>query len=115
MARKYHQTSKDREHESRGMKKYERKSHNPGGMRGYDRNDGMAGNHGRYGMDSGYMGMISEDHYAPSNLPQEVKHEYYAKLDYADNYYLDDTIRGIDDNIDDSIRKVERNQSDSMY
>ena len=94
---KYYQTKKDREHESRGMKGHERKSYSKGRM------------------DSGYMGMISEDHSAPANLPQEVKHEYYPKRNYVDNYYLDDTIRGVDENNNNSVRKVENNQSDSIY
>ena len=71
--------------------------------------------HYRGGMDSGYMGMISEDHSAPANLPQEVKHEYYPKCDYVDSYVLDDTIKGIDENISNSVKKVESHQSDSMY
>ena len=95
MPKEYHQTERERAHERRGMKKYEIRSHNPGRM---------SSHHGRYGMDSGYMGMISEDHNAPSNLPQEVKHQYYPKPDYVDNYYLDDTIKGVDDNIDDNLR-----------
>ena len=66
-------------------------------------------------MDSGYKGMISADHNAPSNLPQEVKHDYYPKRDYADSHYLDDTIRGIDENNDDNVSTVEHHQSDSMY
>lgn len=97
MVKKYYQGKKDRADESRGMKKYEKKSNY------------------RNGMASGYMGMISEDKSAPANLPQEVKHEYYPKRDYVNNYYLDDTMKGIDDNSDNSVRKVESHQSDSMY
>ncbi len=104
---KYYQGKKDRRDESRGMKEY---SGNKGSK--------MAPRYGREhkgSMDSGYMGMISEDHGAPSNLPQQVVHTYYPKCNYVDNYYLDDTIKGIDDNIDDSVEKVETHQSDSMY
>lgn len=97
MVKKYHQTKKDRRDESRGMKRYEEgRSH---------KNE----------MDSAYMGMLSEDHSAPANLPQHVVHKYYPKCDYVDNYYLDDTYKGIDENIDDSVRKIESHQSDSMY
>ena len=95
MVKKYHQTKKDRKDESRGMERYERSS--------------------KEKMHSGYMGMLSEDHSAPANLPQQVVHKYYPKCDYVDGYYLDDTIKGIDKNIDDSIEKVESYQSDSMY
>ena len=66
-------------------------------------------------LDDGFMGMISEDHSAPANLPQDVVHKYYPKMDYMDSHYLDDTIRGVDDNYDDSIDRVERHQSDSMH
>lgn len=66
-------------------------------------------------MDSGYMGMISEDHSAPANLPQEVIHKNYPECSYINNYYLDDSSKGIDENIDDSVRKIESHQSDSMY
>lgn len=80
---------KDREHESRGMKKGD--------------------------MDSGYMGMISEDRSAPANLPQHVVHKYYPKEGYMDRYELDDTIEGVDDQIKDSVRHLEKNPSKSMY
>lgn len=69
----------------------------------------------RHRMDSGYMGMISEDRSAPANLPQQVVHKYYPKGDVINNYYLDDTIKGVDDTIRDSVKKVASNQSDSMY
>lgn len=94
MAKKYHQTSKDRRHESHGMERY------------HDHADRL---------DSGYMGMLSEDHSAPANLPQHVVHEYYEKCDYLDMHELDDTARGIDDDIDNSIERIERHPSDSKY
>ena len=92
MKKKYNQGLKDREDESRAMKK---------SFKG--------------GLDSGYMGMLSEDQSAPANLPQNVVHEYYPKCEYMDSHYLDDTIRGIDDNNSDNISRVESHQSDSMY
>jgi len=95
MVKKYYQGKKDRMDESRGMKRYEEK------------------HKGR--MDSGYMGMISEDHSAPANLPQGVKHEYYPKCDYVDSYYMDDSIKGIDEASGESVRKVEHNHPDSKY
>lgn len=90
MVKKYYQDEKDRRDESRAMKRKNK-------------------------MDDSYMGMLSEDHSAPANLPQEVKHTYYPKLKYFEGYYLDDTLNGIDDNSNDSVRKIERNQSESMY
>lgn len=66
-------------------------------------------------MDSGYMDMISENYSAPANLPQEVKHKYYPKNNYAGSEYLDDTRKGIDNQIDDSVRKMKSHKSKSMY
>ncbi len=107
MVHKYHQTRKDRHDESRGMKDYYK-----------GKGEEMSPRYGREhhgSMDSGYMGMLHEDHSAPANLPQHVVHKYYPECDYVDNYYLDDTYKGIDENIDDSVEKIEHHQSDSMY
>lgn len=67
------------------------------------------------GMDSGFMGMLSEDHSAPANLPQKVVHKYYPKNKMDGSWELDDTIRGVDDNFRDAERKMDEHQSDSMY
>lgn len=96
MGGKYHQSEMDRRHESAGMRRHERDYH-------------------REGMDDNYMGMISEDRHAPSNLPQHVVHHYYPHTKYIDRYELDDTIKGIDESYDDSIRIVDHYASDSMY
>lgn len=69
----------------------------------------------KHGLDSQYKGMMHEDHSAPANLPQDKKLEYYPPRDYVDNYHLDDTILGIDDNSRNSVGKVKSHQSDSMY
>jgi len=66
-------------------------------------------------MDSQFEGMISEDHSAVANLPQEVIQKTYPKCDYMDAYELDDTIRGLDDTRDEDIRKIERYHSDVKY
>jgi len=66
-------------------------------------------------MDSGFMGMISEDHSAPANLPQEVVHKYYPKQAYEDSHELEDSIRGVDHQIRDSVDKMEKHASKSMY
>lgn len=66
-------------------------------------------------MDSGYMGMISEDYSAPANMPQSVKHSYYPKGDYFNGRYLDDSMKGIDETEGNTMRKVKGHQSDSMY
>ncbi len=120
MVKKYHQTRLDRLHESEGMKRYEHgkmkkyhqtaedRRHESEGMRRYYREK-------KESLDDRFMGMISEDHSCPSNLPQHVVHKYYPQNEYMDRYELDDTIEGIDDNINDSIHEIEHNPSESMY
>lgn len=98
MAKKYHQGRKDREDESRGMKRY------------WDEHKSAKGP-----MDSQFYGMISEDHSECANLPQEVVYKKYPKTSYLDAYELDDTIRGLDDTRDDDVRKMERFHSDVKY
>ncbi len=118
--RKYHQTRKDRRHESKGMSHHDRKGsrHASEGMR-----DRSHESHGmshykkgyRDGLDSNFMGMISEDRNAPSNLPQVVIHKHYAMKKYMDRYELDDSIYGVDDNMNDSVRMLDKYPSGSMY
>ncbi len=100
MAKKYYEGKKDRMHESRGMKRYE--ENDSRGMKRYEKDM----------MDSKYYGMISEDHSAPANLPQEVVHKSYPKRDYFNAEYLDDTINRIDETRRDTIRNMERYESD---
>lgn len=88
--KKYYQTRKDREDESRAMRR-------------------------KGEMDSRYFDMLSEDHSAPANLPQHVVHEYYPKCTFMDAYELDDTIRGLDETRKDDVDKIERYHSDSKY
>ena len=138
---RYHQTMMDRRHESEGMRgRHERREHQ---YRDYDRHDshhdpryhqtrmdrmheseGMRGRHNpnpgredvyKEGLDSRFMGMISEDHNAPSNLPQHEVHRYYPKSDFMDRYELDDTIHGVDENLSSGVRKLEDYPSTSMY
>jgi len=114
MVKKYHQTRKDREHESEGMKKREGKYHQTRKDREHE-SEGMKKREGKYRMDEGYMGMISEDHSAPANLPQEVVHKYYRKERSLDMYELEDSIEGVDHQINESIRKLEEYPSKGMY
>lgn len=97
MAKKYAQTKKDRYDESVGMKRYEREKHSKGEM------------------DSQFLGMISEDHAAPANLPQHVVHKYYPKCGYMDAFELDDTIRGLDDARRDDVFLMEKFASKDKY
>lgn len=66
-------------------------------------------------LDSQYDGMIREDHNEVANLPREVVMKKYPRNRFLDSYYLDDTIRGIDDVNHENERKIERHHSDSMY
>ena len=66
-------------------------------------------------MDSRYFNMLSEDHSAPANLPQDVVHKYYPKCAYFNGYELDDTIRGLDDVRDEDVRKMNADQPDSKW
>ena len=66
-------------------------------------------------MDSKYFGMISEDHSAVANLPQEVVQKTYPKGKYLGGYELDDTMRGLDDSRSQDIKLMERNMSKDKY
>lgn len=68
-----------------------------------------------YKMDSAYAGMLSEDHSAPANLPQEVVHKYYPKCKYMDRYELDDTMNGLDDTRNYDIKKIQSEEPDSKW
>lgn len=92
---RYHQNKEDRRHESEGMKAHKEEH--------------------RGSMDSHFMGMLSEDRNEVANLPQHVIQKEYPKSRFSDKYELDDTIRGIDENIDDTIRTMDEYSSTSMY
>lgn len=123
MARKrYHQTHKDRMHESEGMKHYwEEHGHHSSHPHHHDPREHHSSHHGHHmkeheraqyrhmGGAEHYAGaeprrrqemmdagMIHEDHRAVANLPQDVKYHPYPKpMNYLPEG-LDDTIRGID-------------------
>lgn len=50
--------------------------------------------------------MIHEDHHAVANLPQHVVQRDFPKSGKTAAPYLDDTIHGVDKQIDDSDRKM---------
>ena len=52
-------------------------------------------------------GMISEDKGAIANLPQNVMIKAYSKPEY-DMYDLDDTVRGVEVQMNDDVRKERR-------
>lgn len=109
MARKrYHQSKTARSHESRAMKLHdaERKLHHEeehDSMAHYRHMGGAehyAGAEPRRRQEMRDAGMIHEDHTAVANLPQEVYYKPYPKLSGYLPEGLDDTIRGVDEQID---------------
>ncbi len=62
-------------------------------------------------------GMISEDHSAMANMPQNVIMRQYAQTDYAMYPKLDDTITGIDYQIDKDARgkTIKRGENPEKY
>jgi len=59
--------------------------------------------------------MISEDHSAPANMPQEVKYHAWPKAGHYAEYSLDDTIRGIDKQMDEDGSAMKRHKSTKKY
>jgi hypothetical protein len=59
--------------------------------------------------------MINEDHSAFANLPQSVIMKEYKKPDYTDFDNIDDTISGIDRQIDADVMQAKRHKSKSKY
>lgn len=70
---------------------------------------------GKNRMDSQFFGMISEDHSAVANLPQQPVQKAYPKSDFMDAYELDDTMRGLDDTRKEDIRNIEKHASKDKY
>jgi len=74
MAKRYHQSHKDRMHEKHGMEHYEKRRHH----------------------EMKEAGMISEDYNAVANLPQHPVMKEWPKSPYGMPGDIDDTISGID-------------------
>ena len=60
-------------------------------------------------------GMIREDRSAPANLPQEVVHKNYPKGSYGLRGNLDDTIRGVDNQLYEDERQMDRDRGYTKY
>lgn len=86
MAKRYHQSEKARVHEAVGEDMYLMRD---GRGERNRRHKEMYGN-----------GMIDEDHSAVANLPQGVKMESYNQTGPWMRDMLDDTIRGVDKQMD---------------
>lgn len=93
MAKRYHQSKRDRMHEERGEERHLRgpvKHHN-------GHYEGMEPRRRQEMEDAG---MIHEDHRAIANMPQEVMIKPYPKTGPYMPEDLDDTIRGVDRQMD---------------
>lgn len=122
MAKRYHQSKKDRMHERRGEERYveqhrdmhnDERMHNKDGMRmgpyHYDRQaqyramggaEHYAGMEPRRHQEMRDAGMIHEDHRAIANLPQNVVYRDYPRTHGYTPEDLDDTLHGIDRQMD---------------
>jgi len=60
-------------------------------------------------------GMIKEDHSAVANLPQNVIYREYSRAGYSMDGTLDDTIRGVDNQIDADGRESKRHMNPKKY
>ena len=59
--------------------------------------------------------MLSEDHSALANLPQDVKYHPWPKAGHYVDYELDDTIRGIDKQLDEDGAEMKRNKGGNKW
>lgn len=59
--------------------------------------------------------MIREDKSAIANLPQDVKYHAWPKARHYAEYNLDDTIHGIDKQMDEDGAQMRRHKSKSKY
>jgi hypothetical protein len=82
MAKRYHQSKRDRMHESSGMKGY------------------YEGANSRRTQEMEDAGMIHEDRSAIANMPQEVMFKTYPRTGPYMPENLDDTIKGVDKQMD---------------
>lgn len=68
--------------------------------------------------EAGIMGdgdLIREDYSAMANLPQKEMIKAYKKPDYSDFDNLNDTITGIDRQIDSDVMQARRHRSKTKY
>lgn len=109
MAKRYHQSKADRRREHSGMERYERgpvKHEFDGHYEGYK---------GRRYEEMRDAGMISEDHEAIANLPQSAMIKRWPKGGYYEPEVLDDTIRGINDQMDADSEGMRKNFRPHKY
>jgi hypothetical protein len=102
--KRYHQSFKDRMHEHSGA---EKRGHGNAHAYHAKHHSGYEGMESRRHQEMRDSGMIHEDHSAIANLPQHVMMKPYPKTGPYMPEGIDDTIRGIDHQMDydDSQRK----------
>lgn len=122
MAKRYHQSKKDRRHESAGMERYEREGSSMPNKHPQKYNDERdhdqdsyprdmyrrpmssaelyAGMEPRRRQELEDSGMIHEDHRAIANLPQEVMFKTYPRTGPYLPEMLNDDISGVDAQMD---------------
>ena len=99
MAKRYHQSKEDKMHESKGMHEAMHRKHY------MERDEHYSGHHARRKQEMEDAGMIREDHNEIANLPQEVMIKAYPKTGPYMPEMIDDTIRGIDRQMDEDDRQ----------
>jgi hypothetical protein len=65
--------------------------------------------------EAGDFEMIREDKSACANLPQDVKYHAWPKAGHYAEYDLDDTIRGVDKQMDEDGAGMKRHKSTKKY
>ncbi len=66
-------------------------------------------------MDSYSSDMIKSQNSATANLPQEVVYKAWPKTSFVNNEALNDTVSGIDSQIDADVREVKKQKPSSKY
>ncbi len=59
--------------------------------------------------------MLSEDHSAIANMPKEIKYHEWPKANMYANSDLDDTIRGVDKQMNEDGSQMARHKAKSKY
>lgn len=108
--RKYYQSPKSRMAESRGMERKLRGAVKHVKKDGFE--EPLDPRRRREYEDSG---MINEDVNAVANLPQDVKYHTWPRPRYENMYNLDDTVHGIDRQIDADIKGMKSEFDPEKY
>lgn len=112
--KKYYQSPKDRIKESRGMEKSLRGGVKNRSKKGMDQEFLSPQDYKRRGMLEDSQ-MIREDHNATANLPQQVIMKEYRKVRYGHAMGIDDTITGIDIQMEDDSDEMKKYSYPEKY